>query len=369
MRRPRCAAVVLCLCALLSSCAGPAPNAPAANVYIPRGASLAAVTDSLVQHRVVTSRSWFRLYARLVGLARRVRPGLYEFPEGERFGVIVGALKTGRTHDFSFTAPEGLTVAEIADLAAAKLRLARDSVQTAVRDSFLAAARDPALARAFGIAVPAGVRETLEGYLLPETYRVAYDETPRQLVEHMLRQFTVFWDTGFDRRAAALGLSRHQVLTLASVVEAEARSPGQRRRVAGVYMNRLRRGMPMQADPTVMYAVGQRLTRVLFRHLETRSPYNTYLHAGLPPGPICNPSRSSIEASLDPEEHAYLFFVATPDGQVMYSNTASQHADSANVARGLWAHWAAEKAHLEQQARDSASAARRAASRLPSRPR
>lgn len=347
---------------LLAACAGPARNAPVANVYVPRGASLAAVADSLVAHRVVTSAAKFRLYARLQGLAKRVRPGLYEFPEGERFGTIVGALKSGRTHDFFFTAPEGLTVVEIADLAAEKLRLARDSVRTAVRDSFLAAARDPLVAQEFNIVVPRGVKEPLEGYLLPETYRVAFDETPRQLVEHMLRQFTDYWDSSFDRRAAALGLSRHQVLTLASVVEAEARSPAQRRKVAGVYMNRLRRGMPMQADPTVMYAVGQRLTRVLFRHLETRSPYNTYLHPGLPPGPICNPSRSSIEATLDPEASPYFFFVATPDGHVMYSTTAYEHADSANVARTLWAHWAAEKAHLEQLARDSAAAARRAAS-------
>ncbi len=351
--------MLLCACSLWS-CAGPAPNAPTANVYVPRGASLAAVADSLVAHRVVTSAAQFRLYARIEGLAKRVRPGLYEFHEGEWFGTIVGALKSGRTHDFSFTAPEGLTVVEIADLAAEKLRLARDSVRTAVRDSFLAAARDPLVANAFDIVVPRGVKEPLEGYLLPETYRVAFDETPRQLVEHMLRQFTLFWDTGFDRRAAALGLSRHQVLTLASVVEAEARSPAQRRKVAGVYMNRLRRGMPMQADPTVMYAVGQRLTRVLFRHLETRSPYNTYLHAGLPPGPICNPSRSSIEASLDPEASPYLFFVATPDGHVMYSKTAYEHADSANVARALWARFAVEKAHLERLARDSAAAARRA---------
>ncbi|MDP3774096.1 MAG: endolytic transglycosylase MltG, partial [Gemmatimonadales bacterium] len=136
---------LLPLAALLAGCGGPAPNAIKANVYVPRGSSLVAVTDSLVAHHIVTSSWKFRMYARMRGMARRVRPGLYEFPEGERWNTIVSALETGRTHDFLFTVPEGLTVVEIADLAAEKLRLARDSIRTAVRDSFLAAARDPAL--------------------------------------------------------------------------------------------------------------------------------------------------------------------------------------------------------------------------------
>lgn len=344
---------------LLAACAGPAANAPKANVYIPRGASLAAVTDSLVAHRVIGSSWQFRLYARLQGLARRVRPGLYEFPEGERWATIVSALESGRTHDFFFTVPEGLTVVEIANLAAERLRLARDSVRTALRDSFLAAARDPALRAELGILVPPRVKEPLEGYLLPETYRVTYDETPRELVTQMVRQFLQLWDSAWDRRAEGLGLSRHPVVTLASIVEAEARIPSERPRIAGVYLNRLRRRMLLQADPTVIYALDKPVNRVLFRHLKIRSPYNTYLHPGLPPGPIGSPGRASLEATLNPQQHNLLFFVAKPDGHHMFSRTPREHADSVAVARVLRAAFEKQRDSLAALARDSAATAQR----------
>jgi UPF0755 protein len=344
---------------LLAACGGPSPDAPSAHVYIPRGASLAAVADSLESHGVIDDTWAFRLFARTLGLARRIRPGLYAFPVGERWRVIVAALKSGRTDDAMFTVPEGLTVRQVAELASQRLRLARDSVRGALRDSFLAAARDRALLGEFGIAPPKGLREPAEGYLIPDTYRVAFDDTPRDLVRHMLRQLQLTWDTAFDRRAQALGLTRHQVLTLASIVEAEARIPGERRRIAGVYLNRLRKHMLLQADPTVIYVVGwtsdKHVFRVLYRHLKMRSPYNTYLHAGLPPGPIGNPGRRSIEAALDPEPSTYLYFVARPDGRHMFSRTAKEHADSVAVARVLRAEWEARKDSLAAAERDGAA--------------
>jgi UPF0755 protein len=304
-------------------------------VYIPRGATLSAVVDSLAAHQVVSSPGRFELYARVKGLTRRVRPGLYEFPRGERWSTIVAALRTGRTFDFFLTVPEGLTVVEIADLASQRLRLARDSVQRAVRDSFLAAARDPSLAEEFGIPVPRGVKEPLEGYLFPETYRVSFDATARELVRQMLRQFHAVWDTSWDRRATGLGLTRHEAVTLASIVEAEARVGSERRTIAGVYLNRLRRRMQLQADPTVIYALDHPVTRVLYRHLRVSSAYNTYRRSGLPPGAIGSPGRAALEATLDPESHDYLFFVARPDGTHMFSRTQAEHADSVAVARRL----------------------------------
>jgi len=349
--------VCLGLALTLAACGGPAPDAPSAHVYIPRGATLAAVADSLESHGVIDDTWAFRMFARVVGLARRIRPGLYAFPVGEHWRTIVAALKSGRTDDAMFTVPEGLTVRQIAELASQRLRLARDSVRGALRDSFLAAARDRSLLAEFGIAPPPGLHEPAEGYLLPETYRVAYDDTPRDLVRHMLRQFQLTWDTASDRRAAALGLSRHQVLVLASIVEAEARIPGERRRIAGVYFNRLRKHMYLQADPTVIYVIGwtsdKHIYRVLYSHLKTRSPYNTYLHPGLPPGPIDNPGRGAIEAALDPERGTYLYFVARPDGHHMFSNTAKQHADSVAVARVLRAEYEARKDSLASAERDS----------------
>jgi UPF0755 protein len=361
------AAVPLCLCA----CSSPGPDAPKAHVYIPRGASLTAVADSLETHGVIETVWTFRLYARLRGLAKRVRPGLYAFPLGERFSVIVGALATGRTDDALFTVPEGRTVKEIADLAADALRLAKDSARSAVRDSFLAAARDPALRAEAGISVPPGVREPLEGYLLPESYRVAFDDTPRDLVKHMLHQFLAVWDTAADRKAAALGLSRHQVVTLASIVEGEAEFDPERRTIAGVYYNRIQKRMKLQADPTVIYAMKQvddrPVHRVLLRHLQTRSPYNTYLHPGLPPGPINNPGRASIEAALDPQAHNLYYFVARPDGHHMFSHDVREHADSVRVARILRARVEAAREAMRRDSIRAAAVARDSARRAARR--
>jgi len=356
------ATVPLCLCAALSSCKGPAPDAARERVYVPRGASLTAVTDSLRAHHVVTSPAWFRTYARLRGLSQALKPGLYQFRRGERWRTIIAMLRSGRTHDLAFTVPEGLTIREIADLAAARLRLARDTAPADIRDSFLAAARDPALRAEFGIAAPRAVLEPLEGYLLPETYHVVFDSRPRDVVRQMLRHASLAWDSTADRQAQAIGLSRQEVLTLASIVEAEARVHAERRRIAGVYFNRLQRRMPLQADPTVIYSLGRRVTRVLFRHLETRSPYNTYRVSGLPPGPINNPGVASIQAALAPEPHAFVFFVARPDGRHMFSVTLRQHADSIRVSRALWSAWQARQDSIQRATRDSL---RRAAAAAP----
>lgn len=329
------ASVPLCLCALLASCGGPAADAPHGHFIVPKHTTLAAVTDSLVAHGIIASPRAFRAVARALSyltpryhdVDRRLRPGRYDFPRGERWTVILSAFLTGRTDDALFTVPEGATIAEIAGLAHAKLGM--DSA------AFVAVTRDPAFRERLG--VPADVRG-IEGYLFPETYRVPYDAQPQQLVAHMVREFLTVWDTAWDRLAAdSLGMTRHEVLTLASIVEAEASVPRERPIIAGVYLNRLKRRVPMklQADPTVIYALGKPVHRVLLKHLQVPSPYNTYLHYGLPPGPINSPGKASILAVLHPARHDYLFFVARPDGTNMFTRTGSEHGDSVAVSRRL----------------------------------
>jgi len=326
----------LVLCAALLSCRGPAAGAPREHFIVPKGASLRLVADSLQAHGIVTSPRTFRAAARLLGwllpkyagVDRHLRPGRYGFPRGERWTVVLTALSTGRTDDQSFTVPEGATIAEIAG--EAHRRLGMDSA------AFVEITREPELRERLG--VPQGVRG-IEGYLFPETYRVAFDAGPRQLVAHMVRQFLTVWDSTWDRAADSLGMTRHQVLTLASIVEAEAQVASERPIIASVYLNRLKRRNPMklQADPTVIYALGKPVRRVLLKHLNVPSPYNTYLHYGLPPGPIDSPGKASILAVLHPAKTNFLFFVARPDGTNMFSRTAAEHADSVAVARRLWA--------------------------------
>ena len=341
----------LCAGALLLSCGGPAPDAPHERFIVPKRASLKAVGESLAAHRVISSPIRFRLMARLLGwftprfrgLDRHLRPGRYEFARGERTGRILQDMLAGNTADDYFTVPEGFTIAEIAQAASQKLGM--DSA------AFVAATQDTDLLARLGI--PPTVH-SVEGYLFPETYRVVFGASPEQLVSQMVQRFQAVWDTTWDARAQQLGMTRHEVVTLASIVEAEVRHSSDRRIIAGVYMNRLKRRHPMklEADPTVIYAMGKHVNRVLTKDLEIRSPYNTYLHPGLPPGPIGSPGRASLQAALWPANHDYLFFVARPDGSNMYSRTGAEHLDSVRVAHRL-------RAEVETARRDSIAAARR----------
>ncbi len=363
------------VCASQWASGGPPPSAPVEAFFVPKGASLHTVAESLLAHRIIGSTRGFLLrsrvagfvYPSLHGLDHRLSPGRYEFRQGERTRKILGDIVRGNTADFLFTVPEGYTIWEIAHEAHA--RLGMDST------AFVAATRDTSLLRRLDI--PPGVKSA-EGYLFPETYRVPYGESPERLVDHMVQTFLERWDTTWDARAAALGLTRHQAVTLASIVEAEARKYSERQLIAGVYVNRLRHRPPMklEADPTVIYALGKHITRVMKRDLQVASLYNTYKHIGLPPGPISSPGRPSLMATLYPAKHPYLFFVARPDGTHMFSRTWDEHTDSVKVARRLRAEHQAEKdsvARAERRdslaavraRRDSLAAARRRADSAP----
>ena len=190
------------------------------------------------------------------------------------------------------------------------------------RNSFLAAVRDTALQRELGIRPNSG---GVEGYLYPTTYLLPVGIRARDLVRVMTREFLARWQPEWDARLAPLGMTRHEVVTLASIIEAEVRYRPDRPYVSAVYHNRLKRGMLLQADPTVIYAHGRRLRRVWEKHLAARSPYNTYRHPGLPPGPISQPSDSSLFAALEPAPVAFLYFVAQPDGKHIFSTTYAEH--------------------------------------------
>ncbi|MGH7605784.1 MAG: endolytic transglycosylase MltG, partial [Gemmatimonadales bacterium] len=168
---------------------------------------------------------------------------------------------------------------------------------------------------------PAG----LEGYMYPTTYIVPVGIRARDLMEVLAQEFVDRWRPEWDERLRELKLTRHEIVTLASIIEAEVRYDPDRPYVSAVYHNRLKRGMRLQADPTVVYAHGRRLRRVWEKNLQIRSPYNTYLHSGLPPGPINQPSDSSIVAALYPAPIGYLYFVAQPDGKHIFSASYADH--------------------------------------------
>jgi UPF0755 protein len=305
-----------CVVALIAGCATPPSDPALERVTIPPGASVRIVADSLRAHGVVESSAWFRFLARLRLSERLLKAGIYDLPRDLGAWNAISALRAGRVATTRFTAPEGLSLLDLAALVESRLGLDADSLMVAARES-------PWLAE-----LEVG-REDLEGFLQPETYTLPLPVTARSLVNAMAAEFGRSWKPEWDRRLDSLGLSRAELVTLASIVEAEARQPEERPIIAGVYHNRLRRGMLLQADPTVQYAIqratGQRKNRLYFKDLDVVSPYNTYQRAGLPPGPINAPGRESLEAALYPAEVPWLYFVAGPDGRHIFSRTLTEH--------------------------------------------
>jgi UPF0755 protein len=245
-------------------------------------------------------------------------------PADAAWSDIVATLERGHGVEIRWTVREGLMLSEVADLAAEQLGIARDSV--------LAAAGDPALRDELGLP-PAAT--SVEGYLFPTTYVVPVHITARDLVRVMTREFLAQWQPQWTPRLDSLRMTRQQLVTLASIIEAEVRYDPDRPFVSAVYRNRLARGMKLDADPTVAYAYGRRLKRLWDKNLAVRSRYNTYLHPGLPPGPICQPGLASLAAAFDPAPVPFLFFVAQPDGKHIFSVTYADHEGAIRAVKRM----------------------------------
>jgi len=305
---------VVALAALACSGAPPTATTDTVTVTIPRGASFESAIDSLAASGVIGHPFAFSLYARLRGLRGGLKSGTYAFPRHDGWADVVDALKRGRGVLIRWPVPEGLMLWEIAERAQVNLGVPRDS--------FMAAVRDPALLDELDIR---GRAETLEGFLYPTTYLVRAHIDARELVRAMVKEFTVHWRPEWNARLDTLRFTRSELVTLASIVQAEVRYGPDRSFVSAVYHNRLRLGMRLEADPTVIYAYGRRLHRVWEKNLRVASAYNTYLHTGLPPGPICSPDSASIAAALYPAPYPFLYFVAQPDGKHVFSATYADH--------------------------------------------
>ncbi len=305
----------------LAACS-PTRDSRPVRVVVPRGASVRAVAESLAARRVVRSATLFRVYTAWSDRDRAFKPGTYAVRPGASYRELVDALVSGRGLVRVITVVEGWEVRQIAPQLARALGVPRDSVDAAVRDTALRARLD----------VPT---ETLEGYLFPATYTFQEGTTARAAVREMVARFERAWRPEWNDRLQALALSRHDVVTLASIVEREAVKPEERPVIAAVYYNRLKKGMRLEADPTVQYALGRHTARVLYRDLEVASPYNTYRNAGLPPGPIGSPGAPSLAAAASPANVPFLYFVAHPDGHHEFRTTFADHLTAVREARAL----------------------------------
>lgn len=289
----------------------------AAEVYveIPPGEPTLAIGRRLVEAGVIRDEWTFRLSWRWYGRGRTLKAGEYRFAEPMTPAAVLDRIARGEVVLVPITFPEGLTIEEMAAL------FARHEFGTAA--DFIAAAGDPSPIRELDADA-----DTLEGYLFPDTYHLPRRTTAAQLVDRMVARFQSVFRPEWAEAAAARGLTVRQLMTLASLVEKETALADERTIVAAVYHNRLRLGMPMQADPTVIYAL-KRLGRwdgnIRRADLQVDSPYNTYRYSGLPPGPIAAPGRASIEAAANPADSPYLYFVSRNDGSHVFSATLDEH--------------------------------------------
>jgi UPF0755 protein len=264
--------------------------------------------------------TWVRrallLFARVQGVERSVKSGEYDLSAAMTPVEILERLVSGRVKTYAVTIPEGTSLAEIA------LRFETAGVASA--EQIVALGRDPEFTRSLGVEAP-----NLEGYLYPETYRFRRGEAPASVLEHMVRQFEGLWSAEIRAALDASELSRHEVVTLASIVEKETGAAEERPLIAGVFHNRLDRRMRLQSDPTVIYGIletrGEFDGNIRKRDLQTDTPWNTYTRGGIPPGPIASPGADAIRAVLFPEETNFLYFVSRNDGTHKFSATLREH--------------------------------------------
>ena len=284
-------------------------------VEIAPGSSTRAIGRTLVVAGVVRDALVFRIALWQSGAARRLKAGEYRFDRPMTAADVLDKIARGDVHLHAITFPEGLTTREMARIFEAQgFGRAQDFI-AAAGDAGPIADLDPAA-------------RDLEGYLFPETYALPRRGTPSELVAMMTSRFQRVFGPRLRQEAAERGLTVRQVVTLASIVEKETARTEERPLVAEVYLRRLKIGMPLQSDPTVIYALtkaGRYNGNLTRENLQFDSPYNTYRHAGLPPGPIAAPGRGSIEAVVRPAETDYLYFVSRNDGSHVFARTLEEH--------------------------------------------
>lgn len=288
-------------------------------LYISARTDYAGLTDSILPS--IRHHCAFRRYAEHIGLPKTYKPGHYVLREGMSVVEVARMLKLGTQ------TPVQITINNVRIPAQLAQRLARQL--DADSAAWMAVLTSPEAAREVGFD-----SLSLFSMFLPNTYEFYWTVTPEEFVRRMRREYDRFWTPERDEKRKRSGLSRLEVTTLASIVAEETRKTDEMPRIAGVYINRLRRGIPLQADPTVKYAMQDfGLRRILYKHLKYPSPYNTYINKGLPPSPICMPSLAAIDAVLNFERHDYIFFCARPtfDGYHNFARTLREHNANARA--------------------------------------
>jgi UPF0755 protein len=288
------------------------PQGDFAEVDVKPGMSVQTLALLMKEKGVIRSASEFVFSAKLLRLDDQIQAGLYPLPYGRSNAQLLVRLSSAGASAALITIPEGMTSQEIAQLL--EKRCGLDSA------AFMEVVRDSALRAANRISAP-----SLEGFLFPDSYHIYREMKPEWIVQRMVDRFYQIFDSTMQTRAAAMGMSVVEAVTLASIIEGEMFDPAEDGCISAVYHNRLKKNMLLQADPTIQYIIMNNRRRLFRSDLAVESPYNTYLHRGLPPGPVCNPGKRALRAALHPDAVPYLFMVSQGDGTHAFSTNLTDH--------------------------------------------
>ncbi len=287
-------------------------NAVYADITVTPGMTLQEIARLLADAGVISSVDDFIFAAEFRGLAERIQAGRYVLPCGSSNQRLLRDLTENGAAALLVTLPEGATARKMASIL--KREIGLDSA------AFMEAVRDSALLKKYGIEAP-----TLEGFLFPDSYHFTRNMSPAWVIDMMVRRFFEVFDDSMRARAEQLGLSLNEAVTLASIIQGEMTLKSEAPLISAVYHNRLKRGMRLQADPTIQYIIKNGPRRLYKGDLNIKSPYNTYLHKGLPPGPVCNPGKTALRAALHPADEPYLYMVARGDGSHAFNVDFESH--------------------------------------------
>ncbi|MGH7897929.1 MAG: endolytic transglycosylase MltG [Candidatus Binatia bacterium] len=293
------------------------PLAAPIRIDVAPGEPFRTTAEKLEDAGLVRNSLILALWARWRGIDRFIQHGAYQFTESLPPVALVEKMRTGEAMVLRVTLPEGGTAYDLVTA------LEREGLGRA--DQFLSLARSRDFARSLGVAA-----DGLEGYLFPDTYFFSPLYDPEKIMRTFVARFQAVFTPEMAAEAERLGFSVHQIVTLASVIEKETARAEERPLIAAVFRNRLRLGIPLQADPTVIYGIENFNGNLTRKDLETRTPYNTYTEIGLPPGPIANPGRHSLLAALRPADAPYLYFVAREDGSHEFNSNLADHNRAVN---------------------------------------
>jgi UPF0755 protein len=310
-------------------------------LYIPSsGANRASITDSLVRNGIVKNEKAFAFLADRMNYWKSIKPGKYEIEQGTSLFTLLRRLRNGQQTPVNLVINKLRTPQDLAKLVSRRLETDSAEMMAYMQSDSFKTKRSITEHEALA-------------YVLPDTYTYFWNSDPDKIFQKLADASSQFWNQDRKAKAARLSLTPLQVAIIASIVDEESNALDEKDTIASVYLNRLRIGMPLQADPTVRFALQDfTIKRVYEKHLQVASPYNTYRNPGLPPGPICTPQKKTIDAVLDAPQTGYVYFVASPefDGTHDFSITYEEHQKKARVYQAALTAWMQKQKEKQQQA-------------------